>query len=122
MSLLEVEGLRVRLPTSRGLTTVVDGVDYAVEPGEIFGVAGESGSGKTGITFFDTLYDENATSHIAYGFGVPEVFDGDAGDDINVSSVHTDFMVGRPEPEVDGLTKDGTAVPILRDDTWQLPQ
>src|SRR5213076_1635129 len=47
MSLLEVEGLRVRLPTSRGLTTIVDGVDYSVEPGEIFGVAGESGSGKT---------------------------------------------------------------------------
>jgi oligopeptide transport system ATP-binding protein len=47
MSLLEVAGLRVRLPTSRGLTTVVDGVDYSVEPGEIFGVAGESGSGKT---------------------------------------------------------------------------
>jgi oligopeptide/dipeptide ABC transporter ATP-binding protein len=47
LSLLEVEGLRVRLPTSRGLTTVVDGVDYSVERGEIFGVAGESGSGKT---------------------------------------------------------------------------
>jgi len=47
VSLLEVEGLRVRLPTARGLTTVVDGVDYRIEPGEIFGVAGESGSGKT---------------------------------------------------------------------------
>src|SRR5207248_1702408 len=47
MSLLEVEGLRVRLPTTRGLVTVVDGVDYAVEEGEVFGVAGESGSGKT---------------------------------------------------------------------------
>jgi oligopeptide/dipeptide ABC transporter ATP-binding protein len=47
VSLLEVEGLRVRLPTARGLTTVVDGVDYRVEPGEVFGVAGESGSGKT---------------------------------------------------------------------------
>ena len=47
MSLLEVDGLRVRLPTARGLTTVVDGVDYRVEPGEVFGVAGESGSGKT---------------------------------------------------------------------------
>jgi oligopeptide/dipeptide ABC transporter ATP-binding protein len=47
VTLLEVEGLRVRLPTSRGLTTIVDGVDYSVEPGEIFGVAGESGSGKT---------------------------------------------------------------------------
>ncbi len=47
MSLLEVEGLRMRLPTTRGLVTVVDGVDYDVEPGEVFGVAGESGSGKT---------------------------------------------------------------------------
>jgi len=47
MSLLEVEGLRIRLPTTRGLVTVVDGVDYAVERGEVFGVAGESGSGKT---------------------------------------------------------------------------
>jgi oligopeptide transport system ATP-binding protein len=47
MSLLSVEGLRVRLPTTRGLVTVVDGVDYEVEHGEVFGVAGESGSGKT---------------------------------------------------------------------------
>ena len=45
--LLEVEGLRVSLPTSEGRVTIVDGVDYAVEPGEVFGVAGESGSGKT---------------------------------------------------------------------------
>jgi oligopeptide transport system ATP-binding protein len=46
-SVLEVSGLRVRLPTGAGLTTIVDGVDYAVESGEVFGVAGESGSGKT---------------------------------------------------------------------------
>src|SRR5207302_7149161 len=47
VSLLEVEGLRVRLPTASGLATVVDRVDFAVQPGEVFGVAGESGSGKT---------------------------------------------------------------------------
>jgi oligopeptide transport system ATP-binding protein len=47
LSVLEVEGLRVSLPTADGLVTVVDGVDYGVEPGEVFGVAGESGSGKT---------------------------------------------------------------------------
>ncbi len=46
-ALLEVEGLRVQLPTAAGLVTIVNGVDYAVEPGEVFGVAGESGSGKT---------------------------------------------------------------------------
>ena len=44
---LEVEGLRVRLPTPTGFATVVDGVDYRVEPAQVFGVAGESGSGKT---------------------------------------------------------------------------
>ncbi|HZW73466.1 MAG TPA: ATP-binding cassette domain-containing protein, partial [Caldimonas sp.] len=37
----------MRLATPRGPVTVVDGVDYAVEPGEVFGIAGESGSGKT---------------------------------------------------------------------------
>ena len=46
-ALLEVEGLRVRLPTAAGPVTVVDGIDYRVEPGEVFGIAGESGSGKT---------------------------------------------------------------------------
>jgi oligopeptide/dipeptide ABC transporter ATP-binding protein len=46
-ALLEVDGLRVSLPTASGYVTVVDGVDYRVEAGEVFGVAGESGSGKT---------------------------------------------------------------------------
>jgi oligopeptide transport system ATP-binding protein len=46
-ALLEVEGLRVRLPTPSGFATIVDRVDYQVEPAQVFGVAGESGSGKT---------------------------------------------------------------------------
>ena len=46
-AVLEVEGLRVRLPTPTGFATVVDGVDYRVEAAQVFGVAGESGSGKT---------------------------------------------------------------------------
>jgi oligopeptide transport system ATP-binding protein len=46
-ALLEVEGLRVRLRTPSGFATIVDGVDYQVEPAQVFGVAGESGSGKT---------------------------------------------------------------------------
>lgn len=47
MSLLEVERLVVSVRSERGEITIVDGVDYAVEDGEVFGVAGESGSGKT---------------------------------------------------------------------------
>jgi oligopeptide/dipeptide ABC transporter ATP-binding protein len=46
-ALLQVDGLRIRLPTPAGPATVVDGIDYRVEPGEVFGIAGESGSGKT---------------------------------------------------------------------------
>ena len=89
--------------------------------GEVALVDGTSRVGRTATTFFDTLYDENATCHIAYGFGVPEVFDGDPGEGMNVSTVHTDFMIGGPELEVDGLTRGGESIPILRKDTWQLP-
>jgi aminopeptidase len=94
--------------------------DRAAYFGEIALVDGTSRVGQTNTTFFDTLYDENATCHIAYGFGVPEVFDGDPGEGMNVSGVHTDFMVGGPELAVDGITQDGTAIPILREDVWQL--
>jgi aminopeptidase len=96
--------------------------DGASHFGELALDDGTSRVGQTGITFFDTLYDENATCHIAYGFGIPETFEGEAGEGMNISSVHTDFMIGRPELEVDGLTKDGKVVPILRDETWQLAE
>jgi aminopeptidase len=90
--------------------------------GELALVDGTSRVGKTGITFFDTLFDENATCHIAYGFGIPEVFEGEPDDGMNVSTVHTDFMIGGPELNVDGITRDGKSVPILREDAWQLPE
>ena len=45
-ALLEVEDLRVQLPSHSGAVTVVDGVGLSVEPGSVFGIAGESGSGK----------------------------------------------------------------------------
>jgi aminopeptidase len=127
-----IEGLQVTVRDGRIVDVQADkGADVirgqlatderAAYFGEIALVDGTSRVGRTGTTFFDTLYDENATCHIAYGFGIPEVFDGDPGEGMNVSSVHTDFMIGSPELEVDGLTRDGTSIPILREDTWQLP-
>jgi aminopeptidase len=128
-----IEGLRftvrdgqiVEVDANRGADVVrgqLRADENAVRFGEIALVDGTSRVGQTGLTFFDTLYDENAACHIAYGFSVPEVFDDDPGDAMNVSSVHTDFMVGCPELEVDGLTSDGEAVPILREEVWQLPE
>jgi aminopeptidase len=102
--------------------------EFAKRLGEVALVDGESAVGKTGLTFFNTLFDENATCHIAYGagvvFGVDELEDLSADElrdrGVNMSTVHTDLMIGGPEVAVDGITAGGSVVPILRDDVWQL--
>ena len=88
--------------------------------GEVALVDGSSRIGRTGLTFFDTLFDENATCHVAYGSAYAEAVEGGLIEGVNVSSVHTDFMVGGPEVDVDAITRDGTVVPLLRDEVWQL--
>jgi aminopeptidase len=89
--------------------------------GELALVTGDSRVGQSGTLFYDTLFDENATCHIAYGLGFPFVFDGEPpAEGLNVSQTHVDFMVGGPELEIDAILADGTAVPVIRDEAWQL--
>jgi aminopeptidase len=88
--------------------------------GELALVTKESRVGRSGTLFFDTLFDENATCHIAYGMGLSYAFDGEPDERSNVCNIHTDFMVGGPELEVDAVLADGTEVPLIRNEEWQL--
>jgi aminopeptidase len=96
--------------------------DTAAYLGEIALVDGTSRIGQTGLTFFDTLFDENTTCHVAYGGAYAEAVEGGVIEGVNVSNVHTDFMVGGPQVDVDAVTRSGTLVPLLRDDVWQLDE
>jgi aminopeptidase len=90
--------------------------------GEVALVTNESRVGQSGTLFFDTLFDENAACHIAYGMGLPYAFEGEPDPAINKCNIHIDFMVGAPELEVDAVLADGTEVPLIRNEEWQLPE
>jgi aminopeptidase len=124
-------GLVVEVRASSGREAIeaqLETDEFANRLGEVALVDGESRVGQTGLTFYDTLFDENATCHIAYGagvaFGNDELTnlppDEQRARGMNVAAVHTDFMIGGPQVAVDGITTDGEAVPILREDVWQL--
>jgi aminopeptidase len=134
-----VSGLRLRLEEGRIVEVEADqgaesvraqlaSDDRAVFLGEVALVDGESPIGRTGIVFHDTLYDENAGCHIAWGNAFPQTMAGAHALDrdqriaagLNVSSVHTDVVMGDAAVEVDGIGSDGTVTPIIREDRWVL--
>ena len=96
--------------------------------GEVALVDDSSRVGGTDRVFYNGLLDENVASHIAYGNAYTAAVDGAEGLPreellelgINVSSVHVDFMVGGAEVDVDGLERDGAAVPVMRENRWVL--
>jgi aminopeptidase len=95
--------------------------DGASRLGEIALVDREGRIGPLDTVFFDTLIDENAASHIALGSGyVSPVADEADKARVNKSQIHIDFMIGSRELAVDGITRDGEVVPVLRDGAWQV--
>jgi aminopeptidase len=100
----------------------------AARLGEVALVDGTSRVGQTGRVFFNGLFDENATSHLAYGRGFPYCVQGAHATDadaqqavgVNQSSVHTDFMIGGPGVDVIGVTEAGEQRPVIVRNEWQL--
>jgi aminopeptidase len=93
----------------------------AAHLGELALVDEDSRIGESGLIFWNTLYDENAACHIAFGRGFDFCVESeeDLEHGLNRSAVHTDFMVGSPEIDIDGLEKGGAVVPVLRNNQFQ---
>lgn len=96
--------------------------------GEVALVADPSPISQSGITFFNTLFDENASNHLAIGAAyATSVVGGEnfteeelkkAG--LNRSDVHVDFMIGSNQMNIDGIREDGSRVPIFRNGDWAI--
>jgi len=127
-----VSGIRVEFKNGRAvgidadqgaeaLRAAASSDDGASRLGEIALVDGQGRIGALETTFFDTLIDENAASHIALGNAYDHpVEDPEDKKRINLSRVHIDFMIGSSTLAVDGMTQNGDVVPVLRDGAWQI--
>ncbi|VRA40596.1 Aminopeptidase [Streptococcus pneumoniae] len=81
---------------------------------------------QSGITFFNTLFDENASNHLAIGAAYATSVVGGAemseeeleAAGLNRSDVHVDFMIGSNQMDIDGIREDGTRVPLFRNGNW----
>ena len=96
--------------------------------GEVALVPDPSPISQSGITFFNTLFDENASNHLAIGAAYATSVVGgenfteeelkEAG--LNRSDVHVDFMIGSNQMNIDGIREDGSRVPIFRNGDWAI--
>ena len=130
-----IEGIRVRFEAGKAveisatkgeatLRQLIDTDEGAARLGEVALVSASAPVAQTGTLFLNTLFDENAASHIALGRCYPTNVQG--GDDEatvraaggNHSLIHVDWMIGTPDTDVDGVTSDGKREPLMRGGEW----
>jgi aminopeptidase len=124
------EGGRVVAATARQgeavLRTLLDTDAGSARLGEVALVPQNSPVAQSGLLFYNTLFDENAASHVALGSAYKfttaggeemsdEQFEQAGG---NRSATHVDFMIGSGELDIDGVREDGTAEPLMRSGNW----
>jgi aminopeptidase len=123
------EGRIVEARASRGeevLNKVLDTDEGARRLGEVALVPHSSPISKSGLLFFNTLFDENAACHIALGQCYSKCFiDGGeltaeqiAAQGGNKSLIHIDWMIGSDQTDIDGIHADGRRVPVFRKGEW----
>ncbi|SJZ70291.1 Leucyl aminopeptidase (aminopeptidase T) [Pilibacter termitis] len=108
------------------LAQLLDTDEGARHLGEIALVPDPSPISQSGITFFNTLFDENASNHVALGSAYAFSLEGgvDMSEEelkqagLNRSNVHVDFMIGSDKMNIDGIRTDGTRVPVFRNGDW----
>lgn len=96
--------------------------------GEVALIAHDSPINNTGILFYNTLFDENASCHLALGRGFTnclEGFENMTNDEcekagVNSSMIHVDFMIGSADMSITGITADGKEVPVFRNGNWAI--
>ena len=105
---------------------LIDTDEGARRLGEVALVPHSSPISKSGLLFYNTLYDENASSHIALGQCYSKCFKDDIGINPeavreaggNSSNIHVDWMIGSERMDIDGITADGNIKSVMRGGEW----
>ncbi len=132
-----IEGIQVRFEAGRiveahatrgqeVLERLIDTDDGARRLGEVALVPHSSPIAASGLLYFNTLFDENAASHIALGQAYTSCLrDGDkltpaelAAKGANDSLIHVDWMIGSGQLDIDGITASGAVEPLMRQGEW----
>ena len=122
-------GRVVKATAERGekvLRELLDTDAGAARLGEVALVPHDSPVAQSGLLFYNTLFDENAASHVALGSAYKFTIAGGEGmtDDQfeeaggNRSATHVDFMIGSPDLDIDGVLADGRVEPLMRSGNW----